>query len=88
MILLCELQLGTKEQTIIGYDAATNKQKVQARIEMSNLADALCGFYYNYSGEKVILQGPEALCQKIATEANTICAQAYANREPINIVIC
>ena len=55
---------------------------------MSNLADALCGFYYNYSGEKVILQGPEALCQKIATEANTICTQAYANREPINIVIC
>ena len=86
MILVSELQLGLKEQTLISVDELCNYKSV-ARMDLDNLPGAICGFYYGYNGSKVILKGPKQLARKVADDTKDVALALYADRNPINIVI-
>ena len=85
MILISELQLGLKDQTLISVDELGNYKSV-ARVELNNLPDTICGFYYGYGVHKVVLRGPAQLVDKVTDDTKHVASVLYADREPINIV--
>lgn len=86
MILSTVIELGVKEQTLYSIDDKGNIKSV-ARIELDNLPDAICGFYYGYDGHEVHILGPEQMCTKVAEEVKEISSTLYADKEPIRIII-
>ena len=86
MILVSELQLGLKDQTLISIDELGNYKSI-ARVEMDNLPGAICGFYYGYGGTAVHIKGPIEVARKVAEETKQVASALYADREPINIIV-
>lgn len=86
MILVTELQLGLKDQTLIAIDELGNYKSI-ARVEIDNLPGAICGFYYGYGGIAAHIKGPIEMARKVAEEARQVASVLYADREPMNIII-
>lgn len=86
MILITELQLGMKEQTIYAVDDQGNNQST-IKTELQSIPDTICGFYYAYNGEEVKLYGPRALCEEVEDSIKSIASSLYANNRPIKITI-
>lgn len=87
MILVSELQLGLKDQTLISIDEFGNYKSI-ARVDLNNLPGTICGFYYGYGGTEVHLKGPKQMAEKVANEAKEVALALYGNNvKPMNIII-
>lgn len=86
MIILTNIQMGLKEQTIFVINDRTDQIKTMARVEIENLPEALCSFYYMNDGHTMQIRGPKDYCAKIIERTKEKALELYGDRRPINFI--
>lgn len=85
-MLVCNLQLGLRNQTVVALDEQ-GKDKAMLHVEIEKLPETICGYYYGYNENEVYLNGPSAMCHKVADDIKDFASTLYENREPIKVII-
>lgn len=86
MIILSNLQFGLKEQTIFVFNESADSIRTVAKVDMENVPETLCSFYYSTDAELIQLKGPKEFCEKIAERTKEKALELYEGRKPIKFI--
>ncbi len=90
MIIVTDLQLGARDQTVYKIDKMTNellngsypvsKAEVLGRFPVNEVGEALCNFYFGLDVEKIVISGPEAIGRAVEEDIYETAKRSYRNQ--------